>query len=149
MMKRLIITCALCFLCLGLSACGSTQNELTDGYYTAEMSDYEHGWKEFVTICVNNGKIAAVEFNARDASGFIKAWDMDYMKNMNSQRGTYPNAYTRAYAASLLESQDAEQIDAVTGATHSGGNFGKMASLLIEKAKAGDTSLGIVQVEES
>ncbi|MBN7772210.1 FMN-binding protein [Clostridium aminobutyricum] len=147
MIKKWLFVVFVCFLCVSTSACQSAQNTLIDGYYTAEMSDYEHDWKEFVTICVSNDNIVTVEFNARNSSGYIKAWDMDYMRQMNSIKGTYPNAYTRAYAASLLKTQSAENIDAVSGATHSGGNFERIIALLLEKAKSGDTSLGIVQVE--
>jgi major membrane immunogen (membrane-anchored lipoprotein) len=147
MIKKWLLVVLTCLLCVGISACQSAKNELVDGYYTVEMSGYEHGWKEFVTICVSNGNIVTVEFNAKNSSGYIKAWDMDYMRNMNGVVGTYPNAYTRAYAASLLNAQGAGELDAVSGATHSGGNFGKMVSLLLEKAKSGDSSLGVVPVE--
>ncbi len=110
-----------------------------------EMSDYEHGWKEFVTICISGSKIVSTEYNARNSSGYIKSWDMAYMKNMYAVKGTYPNQYTRAYAASFLQSQDGEKIDGVSGATHSGGNFAKMTALLMEKAKVGDTSIDVVK----
>jgi major membrane immunogen (membrane-anchored lipoprotein) len=121
------------------------QEGLQDGYYTVEMAEYSNGWKEFVTICVSNGEIVTVEYNAKNSSGFIKSWDMPYMARMNSIKGTYPNYYTRAYGASFLASQDADKIDAVTGATHSGENFHKMAAALLEKAANGDTSLGIIE----
>jgi len=127
-----------------LTGC-QNQEGLKDGYYTVEMAEYSNGWKEFVTICVSNGKIVTVEYNAKNASGFIKSWDMAYMTRMNSAKGTYPNYYTRAYAASFLKSQDPEKIDAVTGATHSGENFHKMTAALVEKAAKGDTSLGIIE----
>ncbi|MGE4549111.1 MAG: FMN-binding protein [Intestinibacillus sp.] len=147
MRKKWLWAALLCLACMSLTACGAAKDTLVDGYYTAEMSDYEHGWKEFVTICVSNGKIITAEFNARNSSGYIKAWDMAYMRQMNSKKGTYPNAYTRAYTASLLKAQTSGEIDTVSGASHSGGNFGKMVELLLQKAKAGDTSLGVVQVE--
>lgn len=89
------------------------QEGLQDGYYTVEMAEYSNGWKEFVTICVSNGEIVTVEYNAKNSSGFIKFWDMPYMAKMNSIKGTYPNYYTRAY-----------------GITHSGENFHKMAEFL-------------------
>jgi len=145
MIKRI---CAVLIVFMGLLSmwgCSKSSQELVDGYYTAEMKDYENGWKEFVTICVSGGKIVDVEYNARNASGYIKSWDMAYMRRMNSKVGMYPNAYTRLYASQLLELQNAEDIDAVTGATHSGENFRKMAGVLLEKAKTGDTSLAIVE----
>lgn len=146
--KRFFILFMICLIAFTMSSCKTEENRLIDGYYTAEMSEYNHGWKEFLVICVSNGKIVTVEYNARNESGFIKAWDLQYMRNMNGIKGTYPNRYTRTYAASLLKAQADKGIDTVSGATSSGGTFQKMAELLLKKAKAGDTSIGIVKAEE-
>ena len=130
-----------------LSACGS-QTKLQDGYYTAQASEFSHGWKEYVTICVMEDKIVSVEYNAENASGFIKSWDIAYMKNMNRVQGTYPNKYTREYAAQLLENQGAGDIDAVSGASTSGGNFVRLATAVLEQAQKGDTTVAIVESEK-
>ena len=45
-------------------------NSMKDGYYTAEMSEYSHGWKEYLRIQVKNGTIVSAEFNAKNKSGF-------------------------------------------------------------------------------
>lgn len=121
---------------------------MRNGYYTAELSDYSFGWKEFVTICVMENKIISVEYNAKNSSGFIKSWDIAYMRNMNSIQGTYPNKYTRSYAAQLLEKQSADKLDAVSGASSSGKNFARLAAAVLEKAKKGDTSIAVVKVEK-
>lgn len=132
------------FLCVSFSGCGEAQvseHDLKDGYYTAEMKDYNHGWKEFVTICVMDNKIVSVEYNARNAAGFIKSWDSAYMRKMNPVMGIYPNRYTRTYAAQFLEKQNAEDIDLLTGATSSGRNFQKLAMAVLDHAKTGDTQI--------
>lgn len=147
-MKKKII-CLLTVLMLGcslLTACGEKEG-LQDGYYTAELSEYSFGWKEFVTICVMENKIVSVEYNAKNASGFIKSWDIAYMRNMDPVMGTYPNKYTRSYAAQFLEKQSAENLDAVSGASSSGENFFKLAAAVLEKAKKGDSSVAVVEVE--
>ena len=122
------------------------RESLRDGYYTAEAKYFdEYGWKEYVTIFVSGGKITTVEYNAKNPNGFIKSWDMDYMRVMNASEGTYPNAYTRIYAADLLAKQDAEKIDAVSGATHSYHKFKQLAAAVIIKIKEGDTSVAFVE----
>jgi major membrane immunogen (membrane-anchored lipoprotein) len=142
---RILLLC----MCMGLLAVSCKKDEgLKDGYYTAEMSDYSHGWKEYVTICVMEDKIVSVEYNAENASGFIKSWDIAYMKNMNSIQGTYPNKYTREYASQLLENQSADGIDAVSGASSSGGNFVRLAAAVLEKAQMGDSTVAIVESEK-
>ncbi len=104
------------FLMTGiLTGCGGSQ-ELQDGYYTAQAQEFSHGWKEYVTIMVKGGSIVSVEYNAENASGFIKSWDNAYMQNMLHSNGTYPNEYTRNYAGQLLEGQGKGQIDAISGA---------------------------------
>jgi len=145
MKKRM---CAvLLFLVILLSGCGLESN-LKDGFYTAEMSDYSFGWKEYLCILVKNNKIVYAEFNARDASGYIKSWDNSYMRNMGSVCDTYPNEYTREYVSQLIETQTAGQIDALTGATSSADNFDKLSLAVVAQALAGDTSVAVVQSGE-
>ena len=62
---------------------------IKDGYYTAEMDGFSHGWKEYLRIQVKQGTIMSAEFNAKNESGFIKAWDNSYMKN------TYEVVFTK------------------------------------------------------
>ena len=145
-MKRMLIGLVL-LLVLPLSACGE-KTALQDGYYTAQAADFSHGWKEFVTIMVKGGSIVSVEYNAENASGFIKSWDNAYMQNMLQAQGTYPNEYTRYYAGQLLEQQQEEGIDAMTGATSSYGSFQKLASAVLSQARKGDSSIVIVDTSE-
>lgn len=148
-MKRnrfLLLVLVLCFLAV-LSGCGMG-NQMKDGYYTAEMSDFSHGWKEYVCIYVKNDKIVSAEFNAKDVNGFIKAWDNEYMHNMQSAAGTYPNKYTREYVQQLIEGQKDTEVDVVSGASSSGNNFKKLTAAVIEQAKKGDSDAAVVPVEE-
>ena len=122
------------------------RESIRDGYYTAEAKYFnEDGWKEFVTIFVSGGKITTVEYNAKNSSGFLRSWDMDYMRVMNESVGTYPNAYTRIYAADLLAKQDSEKIEAVPGATRSYHKFKELAAAVTRKTKEGDASVAFVE----
>lgn len=151
MRKRIICGMIFCVMvCTMLLGCGGNKesgNQWKDGYYTAAMDEYSHGWKEYVTICVMDNKIVSVEYNARNPSGFIKSWDMAYMRNMNPVSGTYPNRYTRTYAAELLQEQSADDIDMVAGASTSGSNFRKLAAAVLESARTGNTEITIVESE--
>lgn len=126
-----------------LSACGS-QTKLQDGYYTAQASEFSHGWKEYITILVKGGKIISVEYNAENPSGFIKSWDTAYMQTMLHINGTYPNEYTRYYAGQLLEGQGEGNIDAITGASSSHGSFQILSQAVLEQAQKGDSSIVVV-----
>ena len=143
-MKR-ILTVFFCLLLMAsmLTACGGG-TELQDGYYTAQASEFSHGWKEYITILVKGGEIISVEYNAENASGFIKSWDNAYMQTMLHSNGTYPHEYTRYYANQLLEGQGEGNIDAISGATSSHESFQKLAQAVLEQARKGDSSVVIV-----
>lgn len=143
-MKRLL-TFTLIFLLfvLPLTAC-SEETELQDGYYTAQAQDFSHGWKEYITIMVKGGSIVSVEYNAENASGFIKSWDNAYMQTMLHSNGTYPNEYTRYYANQLLEGRRNDDIDAISGASSSYGSFLKLSEAVLEQARKGDSDIAVV-----
>ena len=120
---------------------------LSNGYYVAEMKDFDSmGWKEFVSIYVNNGHIVTVEYNAKNISGFIKSWDPDYMREMNTTNHTYPNQYKREYAFALLNFQDLNRIDVVSGATNSYNTFISLANAVIEQARNGNRQIALVEL---
>ena len=134
----------LAFLVVLLAGCGKTEEGLQDGYYTAQASEYNFGWKEYVTIMVKGGSIVSVEYNAENARGFIKSWDNAYMQNMLHSNGTYPNEYTRYYAAQLLEGQGEGEIDALSGASSSYSSFQKLSVAVVEQARKGDSEVVLV-----
>lgn len=141
---RIVLTILICIFFL--SGCGGTK--MKDGYYTAEMSEFSHGWREYVCIQVKDDTIVSAEFNAKDESGFIKAWDNEYMRNMGREQDTYPNKYTREYVQQLIEGQKETKVDIVTGATHSGDNFTRLIAAVIEQAQKGDSTTVMVESQE-
>lgn len=146
MIQKLRLSLILLLILTLLSACGSstTDTALQDGYYTAKAAEFSHGWKEYITILVKGGSIVSVEYNAENASGFIKSWDNTYMQTMLHANGTYPNEYTRYYANQLLEGQGEGGIDAITGASSSHASFQILAQAVLEQARKGDSSIVFV-----
>ena len=142
-MKRFLCFALALLLGVSLSACGS-KTDLQDGYYPAQAAEYSHGWKEYITIMVKGGSIVSVEYNAENASGFIKSWDNAYMQTMLHSNGTYPNEYTRYYAGQLLAGQGNGTIDALSGASSSYDSFQKLAAAVLEQARKGDSSIMLV-----
>lgn len=141
----------ICFLVMlaalmlaAFTGCGSLHG-LKDGYYTAEMAEFSNGWKEYLRIQVKDGAIVSAEFNAKNESGFIKAWDNNYMQTMINLNGTYPNKYTREYVQQLLDEQSGIQVDTVSGASTSGSNFEKLVQAVLEQAENGSSKTVIVQ----
>lgn len=93
---------------------------------------------------VKGGSIVSVEYNAENASGFIKSWDNAYMQTMLHSNGTYPNEYTRYYANQFLEEQGEGHIDALSGASSSHKSFQMLAQAVLEQARQGDSSIVFV-----
>lgn len=145
-MRKIGIILSILICAFLLAGCGETK--MKDGYYTAEMSEFSHGWREYVCIQVKDDTIVSAEFNAKDESGFIKAWDNEYMRNMGMEQNTYPNKYTREYVQQLIEEQKDIQVDTVTGATHSGDNFTKLIAAVIVQAQKGDSTTVMVESQE-
>lgn len=141
----LLVLMAVSLLIVGMAGCSGDQT-LHDGYYTAQQAEFSHGWKEFITIMVKGGKIVSVEYNAENASGFIKSWDNAYMQTMLRVQGTYPNEYTRYYASQLLEGQGEGSPMVLTGASSSYQTFQKLSAAVVEQAKKGDSSIIIVKM---
>lgn len=141
--RGIAIVCAAMMILTGCSE----KTSLQDGYYTAQAAQFSHGWREYITIMVKGGSIVSVEYNAENASGFIKSWDNAYMQNMYHVNGTYPNEYTRYYAGQLLEDQGDDSIDLLTGATSSGISFKKLSAAVLEQARQGDSSIVSVNTE--
>ncbi len=145
--NRILCVLTAVALAIALTACAKGGGAMHNGYYTAISSEFdEYGWKEYVTIYVSNDKIVTVEYDARDASGYIKSWDMTYMRTMNGIDGTYPNYYTRSYKTSLLNRQRTEGVDAVTGATVSHRTFQALVEAAMEHARAGDRNIAKVDL---
>ena len=142
-MRRIIRTLLPLLLVFLLAGCGKTEG-LQDGYYTAQAAEFSHGWKEYITILVKGGSIVSVEYNAENASGFIKSWDNTYMQTMLHDTGTYPNEYTRYYANQLLQGQGQGGIDAISGASSSHASFQILARAVLEQARKGDSSIVLV-----
>ena len=142
MKKYLIIT----LFCMALLLCGcGDSSKLKDGFYTAEMAEYSHGWKEYLCIMVKNDTIIYAEYNAKNPSGYIKSWDNSYMQNMLTVTGTYPNEYTRNYVSQLLASQTPGALDAISGASSSSETFKKLSIAVIGQAVKGDSATATVE----
>lgn len=146
-MNRLIYVFLVISILTLLSACSQTTAKMQTGYYTAEAASFDsYGWKEYITIYVSDNKIVTADYNAKNASGFIKSWDMDYMRTMELIEDTYPNEYTRTYSVDLVDRQDPTKVDAVSGATHSYHSFKLLAESAISKAKSGDNNIAYVKM---
>ncbi|HOQ16671.1 MAG: FMN-binding protein [Epulopiscium sp.] len=151
-MKKIILMCLSLALAVSvLSACntgkqaedggdttGGTQTEVSykDGSYKAEADSFdEHGWKPVITIEVKDGKISSVDYDEVNEAGASKETDEEYNKNMKDKVGLGPAEAIPQLEKDLVEKQDVNAVDTVTGATGTTNNFKTMANKALEEAK--------------
>ena len=129
------------------AACTPGTPELKDGYYTAEADAFDaQGWKEYLTICVFNGRIVSAEYNARNSRGFLRSWDMADKRRSTLATGTNQSKYSREYAAALLNRQDPAQIMPIPGASQVFPNFQRLAEAAVKQARAGNPQVALVRL---
>lgn len=130
-MKKLSILLVLSMMLL-LTACGG----LKDGAYEGKSSEDSRGAYGVVKVEVKGGKIAQANFLQYNADGTLK--DENYGKEAGDEN--YPKAQNALkvsgkYPEKLIETQSAEKVDAITGATGSWGQFQEAAKDALAKAK--------------
>ena len=137
-MKRFIavLLVVLATACL-MTGCSSG---MKDGTYKAQFKDYDdHGWTDYVSITVKDGKITDVDYDSMNADGTKKSEDQAYRESMEPVSKTYPAKFYKELEDQLSEKQDPKKVDAVTGATNSSNDFKILAVEAIKAAKAGTT----------
>lgn len=172
-MKRFIALFSVLILTLALTAgCGGQQQpaeqppqqeetqppaeeqetSLADGVYTVEEAEFDdHGWKAITTVVVRDGKIANVFYDEVNQDNQIKSLDQDYATSMKEKSGVTPLDAVTKLSASLVEKQDPEQVDAVSGATGTTEKFKAMVAEALngspEEKGAGGFYDGIYKAE--
>lgn len=122
-------------------ATSTATGELKDGTYKLVEKNFDtRGWKTEFSITVVDGKITESTFDNVNEAGDKKSEDAEYQANMAEKVGVGPADYFPALNEQLVEKQDPEAVEVVTGATSSSDAFKEYAPLLVEAAEAGDTT---------
>lgn len=110
---------------------------LKDGIYKASEANFDdHGWKAVAAVIVKDGKIQSAffdEINKED--GHYKSVDQEYAKNMEAKSGQTPAKAVEALTKSLIEKQNADQVDTVSGATGTSTKFKNLMTEALSLAK--------------
>ncbi|WP_106450450.1 FMN-binding protein [Trichococcus alkaliphilus] len=122
------------------SEASSTAAELQDGTYTLVEKNFDtRGWKTEFSITVVDGKITASTYENVNEAGEKKSEDAEYQANMTGKVGVGPAEYFPALNSQLVEKQDPDAVEVVTGATNSSDTFKKYAQQLVDAATVGET----------
>ena len=102
-----------------------------DGTYIARSAPDERGYYGEIEIVIANGKISTVDYEEKDQQGKAKGADYPYPAGPNSHN---------QYEDRLVETQDPQKVDAISGATQTHTRFKEAAVEALRKAKEGDQS---------
>ncbi|NLL31255.1 MAG: FMN-binding protein [Clostridiales bacterium] len=111
-----------------------TEAALKDGTYTAELEADERGYVASIEIEVKDGKIASVKYD-EGKDGESKLDNEEYNTKMKDKSGSSPKEAYPALEAALIEKQDVQAVDTVTGATSTSDSFRTLAEKALESAK--------------
>lgn len=113
---------------------------MEDGTYRLEETDFDdNGWKVFLEITVEDGKIVSVGYDYINDDGLLKSEDEEYQDAMFKVSGKGPKEFTKELSDALVAAQDAKEIDIISGATGSSETFMNYAQQLIQAAQKGET----------
>jgi len=132
-MKKLSISVVLVLLAVMLVACGA---KLQDGSYEGQSTPDSRGAYAVVKIEVKNGKITSAEFLQYNSDGSLK--DENYGKTSgeeNYKKAQEALEASKKYPEKLVETQNVDKVDSVTGATSSWKQFQEAAKDAVAKAK--------------
>lgn len=136
--KRVLSLCALAALTATVFVgCGNKEESgLKNGTYDAASAVDERGYKGTIEIEVKDGKIATVKYDeVNEEKGTSKLSDSDYNAKMKEKMGTNPEEAFPKLQDALVEKQDVEAVDTVTGATSSSDQFKTLATEALKKAE--------------
>lgn len=113
--------------------------DLKDGTYRLEEKNEKNGYRTVFEMIVKDGKIIESKYDSINADGDSKIKDEEYQKNMKDKAGVGPAEFIPELNDALVASQNAGDVEVVTGATHASESFKNYAQQLIQAAQAGDT----------
>ena len=144
-MKRIIailnvIACAVC-----MTACSSAKL-IPNGTYHIEYDSVDAtGYKDFVEVTFENGKIIDVQMDAvRGSDGTLKSESEEYREDMEKFSTTYPEKYYMDLINQYISTGNSKDVDVVAGATATSNSILKLLRALEDSLKSGSTETTII-----
>ncbi|MCX7749526.1 MAG: FMN-binding protein [Clostridia bacterium] len=134
-MKKLLAVIISVFLAASLmTGCAKNEAAFKDGDYSAKSDPDERGNYGEMKIKVSDGKIAEVDFKEFTPKGpkdenYGKGNEENYKKAQDALKAA------KTYGPKLIETQDVEKVDLISGATGSHTLFKDLAKKALEAAK--------------
>ncbi len=136
----LVITCAVC-----MTACSSSKL-IPNGTYHIEYDTFDaNGYKDFVEVTFEDGKITDVKMDAvSESDGSLKSESEEYREDMEKFSNTYPEKYYMDLINQYILTGNSDGVDVVAGATATSNSILKLLRALEDSLKSGSTETTIV-----
>lgn len=142
-MKKIICLFFVAVLALGLfSGCGKSSGSASykDGTYTGKSSEDDKGAYGEATVTIRDNKITDCRYVTWQSDGTEKDEEYGKVNGEISNRDYYDKAQLavkamQQYALELVNVQKPEEVDAISGATISHGQFVEAVKDALEEAK--------------
>ncbi|MEQ2561481.1 FMN-binding protein, partial [Sutterella wadsworthensis] len=109
-----------------------------------EEKNYNNNYRYVLELDVENGNISNVNFDSVNKDGESKRNDKEYIKLMSEKSGTSPDIFLDALEDDLEKVKNPDDVEVISGATHTVDSFKEYAKKLIEQAEEGNTKVIIV-----
>lgn len=121
--------------------CGRQSVSYADGEYTAQSSPDDRGGYGVITLTITQGRISACRYETFKKDGTLKDESYGKEPGHEGQENFYRKAQKavesmKVYARKLVEVQDLDRVDAISGATISHDQFTEAAAQALEAAAA-------------
>lgn len=144
-MKRMIALAAALVILAAMCACGSepdlasaTSGPYKDGAYQYCGKDDVEGYHVEASMAVDNGRIESMEWKIVDDNRkrvFDETYEEVYGLKLYIQQCRDNWSGMQSFVPALLEKQDPEEVDAVSGATWAYKKFEEAAKALLAQAE--------------
>jgi len=104
-----------------------------DGEYEAELEPDERGWKPVVEVTVEGGKITEVAFDEVNEEGVKKSENEEYLERWGTAVNIDASKVYPQYQDELIEKQDVEEVEVITGATSTHEKFQEVVKKALDK----------------
>ncbi|MDI9442276.1 MAG: FMN-binding protein [Firmicutes bacterium] len=108
-----------------------TSTAWQDGTYFGRSEPDQRGWFGEIEVTIKDGKITEASYEEMNAEGDIKDADYPYPAGPESHDD---------YEKALVETQDPNQVEAISGATQTRDRFVEAAEAALMRAERGDQS---------
>lgn len=112
---------------------------LQDGTYSLKELNDNNGYHVEFSITTEDGEITESNYDYVDADGQSKQDDDEYNENMKEESGVAPEEFIPQLNEELESEQNPENVEVVSGATHSSHSFQNYAQQLVQAAQEGNT----------